>query len=181
MAVPKGAFRQAALVAVPLGLVALIFLTPAFVGRRSPQPTDIPFLLVEVTGQAWNGSVNESALLYVRSALGVPLYDYLAINVTGDANLTADCGGTLAGGGGNWSCGVRFVPSLWIKIPAADGLAVNVTAVAVREDTTFRYNATFAFTWGEAVWTLSVQPEDAAEPFDRLGIFSAPMRQEVPG
>ncbi|MEK6851825.1 MAG: hypothetical protein AABY30_04725, partial [Candidatus Thermoplasmatota archaeon] len=62
MAVPPGVLQRAVLVALPLALVALIFLTPALVRPRQPQATDIPILLVEVTGHPWNGTVNETAL-----------------------------------------------------------------------------------------------------------------------
>lgn len=181
MAIPAGAIQRAVLVAVPLALVVLIFATPTLFGRRQPQPTDIPLLLAEVTGQAWNGSVNETGLLYVRGALGVPLYEYIAVNVTGLGgfpNFAADCGGILAGGGSNWSCSEAFVPSLFVKIPAGDGQAVNVTAVAVREGAVFRYNVTVEFVWDEAAWTLRVQPEDAATPQD-YEVFSVAMRLEA--
>ncbi|HEV8594581.1 MAG TPA: hypothetical protein VGR51_03535 [Thermoplasmata archaeon] len=182
MAVPAGALQRAVLVAVPLGLVVLIFVTTAIVGQTHPQATDIPFLLVEVTGQPWNGTVNESALFYVRSALGVPLYDYLAINVTGVdpmADLRTNCGGLLGGGVGNWSCTEAFVPSLWVKIPVVHESAVNVTAVAVREDTLYRYTATITFSWDDSGWILRVWPEDVPTPTIRTDTFSASMRREV--
>lgn len=183
MPAPAGALQRAVLVAVPLGIVVLIFVTPAFIGHPRPQATDIPFLLVEVTGQAWNASVNESALLYVRSALGVPLYDYLALNVTGVdpwADLRTECGGLLSGGVGNWSCTETFIPSLWVKIPVVDALAVNVTAVAIREETLYRYTATITFSWDDAGWILRVWPEDVATPTTETDQFSASMRRVIP-
>lgn len=182
MNAPRGALPRAVLVAVPLGLVALIFVTPALIGRPQPPTTDIPFLLVEVTGQGWNGSVNESALLYVRSALGVPLYDSLTINVTGVdpwADLRTRCGGLLSGGVGNWSCTESFIPSLWVKIPVVDAGAVNVTAVAIREGTLYRYSATITFSWDEAGWVLRIWREDTVTPTTRTDRFSTSLPQDV--
>jgi hypothetical protein len=143
-------------VAVPLALVAIIFITPALVRPRQPQATDIPILLVEVTGHPWNGTVNETALLYVRSALGVPVYDYVAINVTGMG----------AAEGTNWTMNETHVPSLSLKLPVEDGVAVNVTAIAAKGEGTFRFNGTFEFAWDEAGWILRVQPEGATSPRD---------------
>ena len=168
MAVPPGVLQRAALVAVPLALVALIFLTPAIVRPRQPQATDIPILLVEVTGRPWNETVNETALLYVRG-FGVPIYDYVAINVTGMG----------AAEGTNWTMNETHVPSLSLKLPVEDGVAVNVTALAAKEEGTFRYNATFEFAWDEAGWILRVQPEGATSPRDWRERFTVSMRLEA--
>ena len=42
---------------------------------------------VEVIGQPWNGTVNETGLLHVRSALGTPVYDQIEIQAA-DMNGT---------------------------------------------------------------------------------------------
>jgi len=118
MAVPAGALQRAVFVAVPLALIVLIFVTPALFGPSGqPGPPDVPSLLVQVTGEEWNASVNQTVLLYVRSPLGVPIYEYLAINVSGVENgtdLAATCGGIAAVDGGNWTCGGTRVPSAWL-------------------------------------------------------------------
>jgi len=174
MAAPAGAFQRAVLVAVPLALIVVIFVTPAlFGGEEQPQPTDVPFLLVEFTAAEWNGTVNETALLYVQSALGAPLYENITISVSGIDNgtdLGATCGGIGAFVGGNWTCTGILVPSLSLKLPAIHEEAVNVTAVAVREDATFAYNATVAFVWDQDEWVLHVWPGgDVDQPPARPG------------
>lgn len=162
MAAPPGAWQRAAFVAVPLALVVLIFVTPSLIGQEQPA-TDIPFLLLQATGRAWNETVNETVLVYVRSALGIPLYEYVAINVTGAANLSAN---------------QTLVPSLWLKFPIGDAQVANVTAVAVTEDATFRYNATVEFAWDDAGWVLRVEPEDGS-PREFRDLYTAAMVREV--
>ena len=167
MAAPPGVLQRAVLVALPLGLVVLIFVTPGLIGREQP-PTAIPFLLVEVAKQPWNATYNETALLYVRSALGVPLYDYLAINVTGLENYT----------GTSWSTNGSHVPSLWLKFPVNATRVANVTAVAIDERAVYRYNATVEFRFDDG-WVMRVTPEDAQAPRDFRDMFSASMRREA--
>src|SRR3989304_1636950 len=132
MRAPPGAWQRAALVAGPLALVVLIIVTPALIGQKPPQPTDIPVFRAEVMGQPGNGTVNETLLLYVKSALGTPLYDYLAINasaVRGPIPGEGACGGVLSGGG-NASCSEGWGPSLWFKVPMVVSAVVNVTAIS---------------------------------------------------
>ena len=169
MRVPPGAWQRAALVAVPLALVALIFVTPGLIGREHPQPTDIPFLLVRVTGKPWNETVNETALLYVQSALAVSLYVRLAITVAdvGDPSATI-------------AANVSDAPSLVLKAPVVDAWSANVTALAVKEEVTYRYNATVEFVWDAAGWILRVQPEDATTPREYREEFRTAMAREVP-
>ncbi len=185
MAPPASAIQRAVLVAVPLALVVLIFATPGLIGGPgSPQPTDIPALFVEVTGTPWNGTVNDSALLYVHSALGgVPLYDYVGINLsdpTGGPSASGYCGGTGAWVGPNWTCHEQGVPSVWLRLPVGTGASVNVTALTVQGSVRFRYNATVTFVWGAPRWTLRVLPEGAGSPSDYAGTFTDSMREEVP-
>ena len=165
MSAPPGAWQRAALVAVPLGLVVLIFLTPGLLAPDRPQPTDIPLLTVEVIGQPWNASVNETGLLHVRSALGTAVYDLIDVRAT-DANGTRGANATHA-------------PSLWVKVPVADAWTANVTALAVKDAATFRYNATVEFVWGKAGWVLRVQPEGEVTPRPYAVAFVASMRREV--
>jgi hypothetical protein len=165
MEAPPGAWQRAVLVAVPLALVVLIFLTPGLIAPENTQATDIPFLLVEVTGEPWNASVNETALLYVRSALGVPLYNAIEI-VVRDPNGTSSASGT-------------FVPSVFLKVPVVDAWTANVTTMAVKEASTFRFNATVSFAWDEAGWILLVQAEDATAPREYRETFRASMRREA--
>lgn len=169
MAVPPGVLQRAALVAVPLALVALIFVTPAVVRPKQPQATDIPIFLAEVVGHPWNETVNESALLYVRSALGVPIYVYVAVNATGMGPAS----------GSAWAANETHVPSLSLKLPVQDGAAVNVTAMAAKEEGTFRFNGTIEFAWDEDGWILRVQPEGATSPRDWMERFTASMRLEA--
>jgi hypothetical protein len=169
MAVPPGVLQRAVLVAVPLALVALIFVTPAVIRPRHTQPTDIPLLLVEVTDERWNATVNETALLYVRSALGFTLYDRIWINVSG-FDGTQD--------GNRSSAGTR-VHSLEVKVPVSHGWVGNVSAAAVREDATFRTNATIEFGWDPDGWLLRVRPGGATTFRVHLEPFSASMRREA--
>jgi len=123
MSAPPGAWQRAAFVAVPLGLVVLIFLTPGILAPDRPQPTDIPLLTIEVIDRPWNGTVNETGLLHVRSALGTAVYDAIDIRAT-DANETHAASATDA-------------PSLWLKVPVVDGWTVNVSTMAVKDTATF--------------------------------------------
>ena len=182
MEVRKGVFQRALIVAVPLVLVVLIIVTPTLLGGRSPQATDIPFFLAQVTHQPWNGTVNATALFYVRSALGNPLYDYLAINVSrvgGVGNVTMECGGAFMPGGANATCDERFIPSLWAKLPALHSGKVNVSALGERAGGRFWYNATIEFVWGTPTWILRVQPEDATSTQDYRELLTASMRLEA--
>lgn len=166
MGTPPGTWKRAALVAIPLGLVVLIFLTPGLLAPDRTQPTDIPLLWIEVIGQPWiNGSVNETGLLHVRSALGTPVYDRLEIQAA-DMNDT-------------WHANATHAPSLWLKVPVLDGWTANVTTMAVKDTATFRYNATVQFVWGETDWTLLVQPDGDTIPRSWSRAFSASMRREV--
>jgi|RifCSP13_1_1023834.scaffolds.fasta_scaffold10332_4 hypothetical protein len=166
MSAPPGAWQRAAFVAVPLGLVVLIFLTPGILAPDRPQPTDIPLLTIEVIDRPWNGTVNETGLLHVRSALGTAVYDAIDIRAT-DANETHAASATDA-------------PSLWLKVPVVDGWTVNVSTMAVKDTATFRYNATVEFVWGEAGWILRVQPEGTTEPRTFAVAFVTSLRREVP-
>lgn len=168
MAPPPGALQRAALVAVPLALVALIIVTPGMIGRDQP-PTAIPFLLIEPAGEAWNATYNETALLYVRSALGDLVYDYIAINVTGVGPYE----------GTQWSSEDTRVPSLALKYPVNATAVGNVTAVAVEEHAIFWYNATVEFLFDERGWVLRVQPEGATAPRDYEDVFKLSMRREA--
>jgi hypothetical protein len=169
MEAPRGAWQRAAFVAVPLALVVLIFLTPGLIGRPNPQPTDIPFLIIRVTGGGWNATVNETALLYVQSALGFSMYTRLALAVTDadDSNATLESN-------------ALDVPSLVLKAPVLDGWAGNVTALAVKEEATFRFNATVEFAWEASGWILRVQPETATTSRDYREEFRTVMTREVP-
>lgn len=163
MAAPASMFQRAVFVAVPLALIALIFVTPSLVRPEGqPGPEEVPYLLMQVTGKEWNASVNETGLLYVRSPLGVPVYQYLAINVSGvneTADLTTSCGGNAAFRAGNWTCVATEVPSAWLKVPVEDRLVVNVTAVAVWEGRSFGYNTTLAYRWDQGTWVLREWPD----------------------
>ena len=165
MTAPPGAWQRAALVAVPLALVVLIFLTPGLLAPDRPQPTDIPLLTVEVIGQPWNATVNETGLLHVRSALGTPVYDLLEIRAT-DENGTHAANATDA-------------PSLWIKVPVVDGWTANVTSMAVKDLATFRYNATVEFDWTESGWSLQVQTEGEPSPRLYSEAFITSLRRET--
>src|SRR3990172_2368115 len=181
MRAPPGAWQRAALVAVPLALVVLIIVTPALIGQKQPQPTDIPVFHAEVMWQPWNGTVNETLLLYVKSALGTPLYDYLAINasaVRGPIPGEGACGGVLSGGG-NASCSEGWVPSLWFKVPMVVSAVVNVTAMAILGETTFRFNATFEVTWTEPGLVFRVQPEGASVALPDRDAYTVAMQREV--
>ena len=174
MAAPTGALQRAVLLAVPLGLVALIFATPALLVRERPPPTAIPFVLVQIAKEVWNATYNETALLYVRDALATPTYDYLAISATGTGNYT----------GTHWSSNGTRAPSVWLKFPmnATNGSPWNVTAIAVQGSSTYRYNATIDFRFDQG-WILRVTPEGETGYRDySLGSvpFSAPMKREVP-
>jgi len=171
MAVPPGVLERAVLVAVPLALVAMIFVTPAVVWPLHTQPTDIPLLRVEITDERWNATVNETALLYVRSALGFTLYERIWINVSGfdgpqDRNVSSE--------------GTR-VPSLEVKVPAFHGWVGNVSAAAVREDATFRTNATIEFGWDPDGWLLRVEPGGTTtfRVLREPPAYTATMRREV--
>jgi len=186
MAPPARALQSAVLVAVPLALVVLIFVTPGLIGGPGfPQPTDIPALVVQIIGRPFDTNVNESALVYVHSALGgIALYDYIAVNLSdprGRTNVTAYCGGTTRIDGANWTCSERRVPSIWLRLAVTDQETLNLTALTVQGRLTFRYNATVAFTWKEAGWTLRVRPEGAGTysdyPFP--DVFTDTMREEV--
>lgn len=166
MPAPPGAWQRAALVAVPLALVVLIFVTPGLMGGEQPQATDLPFFLVRVTGHPWNESTNETAILYVGGALAATLYGYLELSATEDSNATYRANDSNA-----------F--SLSLKVPVVDGWVANVSALAVKEESRFRYNATVEFEWRAAGWTLLVQPEDASSPRESLTDFRAIMRREV--
>lgn len=161
---PAGAIQRAVLVAVPLALVVLIVVTPSLIGREQP-PTSIPILHVELLGDA----PNETVLLYIRSALGIPIYRYLAINVTGlDAYA-----------GSNWSGVEMDAPSVWIKLPVQEARLVNVTAVAVEERARFVYNATVEFVEDPDGTILRMLPEDAVAPRDYRRLFTVSMRREA--
>lgn len=166
MRAPPGAWQRAALVAVPLALVLLIFVTPGLMGGEQPQATDLPFFLVRVTGRPWNDSTNETAILYVQGALAATLYTYIELSATEDANAT-------------YQANDSYAFSLALKVPVIDGWMVNVSAFAVKEEARFRYNATVEFVWGAAGWILLVQPEDASSPRESLRDFRAIMRREV--
>jgi len=170
MVAPVGALQRAVLVAVPLALLVMIFATPALIGRPQPPATAIPFLLVETARQRWdNTTYNETALLYVRSALGTPLYDYVAINVTGVGSYN----------GTRWTANGTRVPSVWLKFPVNATAIANVTAVAMDAAATYRYNATIEFRFDQG-WVLRVTPEGDTSYRDYTGSFSVGMRQEVP-
>ncbi len=171
MAAPAGALHRAVLVAVPLALLVLIFVTPALIVHKQPPPTALPVLLVQIAKQAWNASYNESALLYVRDAVGNPVYDYLAINTTGTGNYT----------GTHWSSNGTRAPSLWLKFPmnATNGNPWNVTAVAIQGSTTYRYNATIEFQFDQG-WILRVTPQGDTVPHDYSVSFSVVLRREAP-
>ncbi len=161
-----GALQRAGLVAVPLALVVLIMVTPVLLGRHGPEATDIPLLWIGVTGERWNATVNETGLLYVKSALGLPLYDAIEIRVTGpDAPPMANA---------------THVPSLAHKIPVFDRWIGNVSAAAKEDSTLFVYNATVEFRWGDPDWTIRVMPEDATGWFEVNAPFSASLRRVSP-
>src|SRR3990172_5778935 len=152
MVVPMGVLQRSALVAIPLALVVVIFVTPGLMVRPGEtQSTDIPSLIVVLTGDPWpDETVNESAIFYVRSALGLPLYENITFNVTGidtQVNMTESCGGAGAWENTNWTCGDSRVPSVWLKLPVVDEGAVNVTVMTEHGSTRFWYNATFEFEW----------------------------------
>ena len=160
MAAPPGALQQAVLVAVPLALVVLIFVTPSLLGREQPA-TAIPVLRVQVTD-------NETALFYVQRALTVALYEYVNITVTG-----------LGSPESAWSENVTKIPSLFLRVPVRDGWSGNVTALAREGDTTFRYNGTVGFVWDKAGWILRVQPEGATAPRDFREAYTVAMMREA--
>lgn len=184
MIVPPGALPRAALVAIPLALVVLIFVTPSLLVRPGEtRATDTPSLIVEFTGDPWpDPSTNESAILYVRSALGLPLYEFIGFNVTG-ANPPVNSTEFRCGAGGwadsNWTCADVRVPSVWLKLPAIDGNSVNVSALTVHGTTRFWYNATFVFVWGVPSWILQVTPEGDETSFDNPVRFTTSMRPEA--
>lgn len=161
---PAGAIQRAVLVAVPLALVVLIVVTPSLIGREQPA-TAIPILHIELLGDA----PNETALLYVRSALGITIYRYLAINVTGLGAYQ----------GANWSRVDAEAPSVWVKVPVPEARLVNVTAVAVEERGRFAYNATVEFVEDPDGTILRVLPEDATTPRESRRLFTVSMRREA--
>lgn len=161
---PPGAVQRAVLVAVPLVLVVVIVVTPSLVGQEQPA-TSIPFLLIEVLGEG----ANETGLFYVRSALSVTVYGYLAINVTGLGMYA----------GANWSLSATDVPSLWLKVPLQDARLVNVTAVAADERGAFRYGATVEFVSDPDDPVVKVQAEGTAFAREYRGTFTVPMSREV--
>lgn len=168
MRAPPGAWQRAALVAVPLALVVLIFVTPGLIGTEHPQATDIPLLVVRVIGRPWNETVNETADLAALGALGPTLYTYLEIAAVdvGDANATS-------------VANASYAHSLGLKVAVVDARTVNVTAMAVKDEATFRYNATVEFRWTAAGWLLIVQPEGSAASRESLIEFRAVMGREV--
>jgi len=154
--------QRAVFVAVPLALIALIFVTPTLVRPvGQPGPEEVPYLLMQVTGTEWAPSVNETGLLYVRSPLGVPVYQNITINVSGvgaSADLGTACGGKAAFLSGNWTCWAAEVPSAWRKLPVVDQLVINVTALAIWEGRSFGYNTTLAYRWDQGAWVLREWP-----------------------
>ena len=166
MATPVGALQHAVLVAVPLALVVLIFVTPGLIGH--PQSPAIPILSVGVAKQPWNATYNETAVLYVRDALSNPLYDYLAINVTGLGNYS----------GTSWATSGTRVPFVLLKFPVNATRIANVTAVAIEGRAVYQYNATIEFRFDQG-WVFRVTPEGDLSYRD-YPVFSVTMRREAP-
>ena len=185
MAVPEGTFQRAVFVSIPVALILVIFVTSSFFPPEGqPGPQDVPYLLVQVMGEDWNESVNETALVYVWSPLRVTFYEYIAINVSGveaSVNLTSACGASAAFAGGNWTCVGGGIPSSWLRFPVADDLAVNVSAVAIWGEKTFEYNATVLFGWGRDNWMLREWPDqDLDAPFlDHVNVLQASLRERT--
>jgi len=183
MAAPAGVLQRSALVGIPLALVVLIFVTPGLLVRPGEtQATDIPSLIARIMGNPWNDTVNESAVFYVRSALGLPLYENITFNVTGidtQADMSKSCGGAGAWENATWTCGDSRVPSVWLKLPVVDEGAVNVTAMTEHGSTRFWYNATFEFEWaGPNLWVIRVTPEGDENSFDSATQFTTDMQRE---
>lgn len=164
MAAPPGALQRAALVAVPLVLVVIIVVTPSMLGREQPA-TSIPFLRIE----AWGDAPNETAMLYIRSALGVTRYAFLELHVRG----VGDYEGTT------WSRAEADAPSLWLKFAADKARMANVTALAVEETAVFRYNLTLEVASDADGPLLRVLLEDEDVPREFRETFTASMKREA--
>jgi len=168
MAPPVGAFQRAFLVAVPLALIVLIFVTPTLIGRQQ-SPTTIPVFSAGVAKAPWNATYNETALLYVRSGLGTAMYNYVAINLTGLGNYS----------GTGWSINGTRVPSLWLKYPVNATRIARVAAIAIDDFSIYRYNATVEYRWVDRGWTLAVIPEGQSAATEYREGFSVAMGREA--
>ena len=167
MAPPPAVLQRAVLVAVPLALLVLIFVTPGLMGRQA-SPTALPAFLAQVAKQPWNATYNETAFLYVWSPLGVTIYDYLAINATGVGNYT----------GTSWSASGARLPSIVLKFPVNATRMANVTAVAIDAFSIYRFNATIEFKFDHG-WSVRGMPEKQASFGDWVPSYSTPMRREA--
>lgn len=164
MAAPAGALQRAVLVAVPLALVVLIVVTPILVGREQPV-TAIPLLHIEVFGEA----PNETAMLYIRSALGVTRYTFLEIDVAGVEEFEGNGSHNEA----------TDAPSLLLKFPIDEARKANVTAMAEEEAGRFWYNLTLQVVADVAGPILLVTPEGEETPRQFRATFTTSMRREA--
>ena len=157
------------LVAVPLALVVLIFITPTLMGHQA-SPTAISAFLAQIADEPWNATYNETAFLYVWSPLGVTVYDYMAINATGVGNYT----------GTHWAANATRVASLVLKFPVNATRVANVTAVAIDDISIYRFNATVEFRFDvDRGWLVRVMLERQTAFGDWAASFRAAMAREA--